>query len=133
MKKRFGVDVGIIQYGRWYTIVEADSPDEAEELALEEYGLDDIKFHSSEQNILEVEELGPKSEADPEFMSDEWWANLCSQKETRRMTTALFPNLNEYGNYEFGAKLPEGIVIVATDGSIRRIRKAGIPNVKSAA
>lgn len=40
-----------------------------------------------------------------------------------------FIGLNKYGNYEDG-KLPEGMVRIPRDGSLRRIKKLGIPYVE---
>lgn len=42
--------------------------------------------------------------------------------------SSTFSELSAHGNYEFGA-LPEGVVFVPADGSIRTIRKLGIPHV----
>ena len=41
-----------------------------------------------------------------------------------------FPNLNKYGNYSHGTQLPTGVIRVPCDGTVRRIKKAGIPFVE---
>jgi len=41
-----------------------------------------------------------------------------------------FPRVNEYGNYTAGERLPKGVTNIAMNGSIRTVRKLGIPHVE---
>ncbi|HKO19743.1 MAG TPA: hypothetical protein VJU82_12740, partial [Acidobacteriaceae bacterium] len=46
------------------------------------------------------------------------------------MSTSMnFPGLSAYGNYDATKKLPRGICRIELDGTIRMIRKLGIPEV----
>jgi hypothetical protein len=50
-------------------------------------------------------------------------------KAEREAKEAMFPNLNAYGNYEYGKPLPESVHALDADGTIRRVKQLGIPFV----
>jgi hypothetical protein len=52
------------------------------------------------------------------------------ERAERERLCLKFPGLNEYFNYEYGKSLPGGLVSIPTDGSIRRIKKAGIEYIE---